>query len=82
MIGRLRMSIDDCIRDYETFGAKVFGRSRWFSIRLSPFFWIRGKYNEKHLEDAVRSVVQKRVAKVAAFPGGKNFASDENRCRV
>ena len=82
MIGRLRMNIDDCIRDYETFGAKVFGRSRWFSLRMSPFFWIREKYNEKNLEDAVKNVVRKRVPKVADFPGGTNFAFDENRCRV
>ncbi|KAL8784521.1 MAG: hypothetical protein Q9195_009007 [Heterodermia aff. obscurata] len=79
MIGRLRMNIDDCIHDYEKFGAKVFGRSRWFSIRMPPpFFWIRSKYNEKHLEDAVKDVVRQRVPKVADFPGGTNFAFDEN----
>ena len=82
MIGRLRMNIDDCISDYETLGAKVFGRSRWFSIRMSPFFWIRDKYDHKILQDVVRDVVRKRVPKVAEFPGGRNFAFDENRCRV
>lgn len=76
------MNIDDCISDYETFGARVFGRSRWFSIRMSPFFWIRDKYNHRILEEAVKDVVRKRGPKIAGFPGGQNFAFDENRCRV
>ena len=76
------MNIDDCIRDYETFGAKVFGQSRWFSIRLSPFFWVRDKYNPNVLENVIKEVVRERVPKVAGFPGGQNFAFDENRCRV
>ena len=76
------MNIDDCIRDYETLGAKVFGRRRWFSIRFTPLFWIRDKYNHKILQDVVRDVVRARVPKVAEFPGGRNFAFDENRCRV
>ena len=81
MLGRLRMNIDDCIEDYETLGEKVFGRSRLFHLR-SPLFWIRDKYNHKVLEDVVRDVVRKRVPKVATFPGGQNFAFDENRCRT
>ena len=81
MLGRLRMNIDDCIEDYETLGEKVFARSRLFHLR-SPLFWIRDKYNHKVLEDVVRNVVRKRVPKVASFPGGQNFAFDENRCRT
>ena len=80
MLGRLRMNIDDCIKDYETLGEKVFGHSRWFHLR-SPLFWIRDKYDHRVLEDVVREVVRKRVPKVATFPGGTNFAFDEKRCR-
>lgn len=75
------MSIDDCIRDYEYFGQNVFGHSRWFHIR-SPLFWPRDKYDQKVLEAAVQEVVDRRVPYVASFPGGRNFASDENRCRT
>lgn len=82
MLGRLRMNIDDCLRDYESFGAQVLGRSRWFSIRMSPFFWIRDKYDHRALEGVVKNVVRGRVPKVAGSPGGQNFAFDENRCRV
>ena len=83
MIGRLRMNIDDCIKEYETLGARVFGRSRWFHLRrLPPFFWLRDKYDHKILRNVVEDVVRQRVPKVADFPGGQNFAFDENRCRV
>jgi hypothetical protein len=81
MLGRLRMNIDDCIEDYETLGEKVFGHSRWFHLR-SPLFWVRDKYNHRVLQDVVRKVVRERVPKVATFPGGQNFAFDENRCRT
>lgn len=75
------MNIDDCIKDYETLGARVFAHCRWFHSR-SPLFWIREKYNHKVLEDVLKGVVNDRVPKVARFPGGKNFAFDENRCRT
>ena len=82
MIGRLRMNIDDCINDYETLGARVFGRSRWFSVRMCPFFWFRDKYDHKVLEKVIQDVVRERAPKEAGFLGGQNFAFDENRCRV
>ena len=75
------MNIDDCIREYENLGAKVFGHSRTFHLR-SPLWWPRDKYNHKTLEDVVKDVVTRRVPKVPDFPGGENFAFDENRCRT
>lgn len=81
MLGRLRMNIDDCIRDYEYFGERVFGHSRWFHIR-SLLFWPRDKYDHRVLEEAVQKVVETRGPHVASFPGGRNFAFDENRCRT
>ena len=81
MLGRLRMNLDDCISEYETLGELVFGQSRKFHLQ-SPLFWARDKYNHEILEDVVRDVVRRRVPKVASFPGGMNFAFDENRCRM
>ncbi len=75
------MNIDDCIDEYETLGENIFARPRWFHIR-SPLFWIRDKYRAKDLESVLEDVVSRRLPKVADFPGGKNFAHDENRCRV
>ena len=75
------MNIDDCIGEYETLGEKIFARPRLFHIR-SPLFRIRSKYNAKVLETVLEDVVSRRVPGGADFPGGKNFACDENRCRV
>lgn len=79
MLGRLRMCIDDCIAEYETLGPKVFAHPRWFHFR-SPLFWPRDKYDHRSLEQAIREVVDRRSRFVDG--GGKNFASDENRCRT
>lgn len=81
MLGRLRMNVDDCIRDYERLGDRVFGHGRWFHLRSFPPA-PREKYNHKVLEHVVRDVVERRVPYVATFPGGRNFGFDENRCRT
>ena len=80
MLGRLRMNIDDCISDYETLGGKVFGHSRWVHVR-SLLWYPRDKYNHKNVENVIKDVVDHRVPKIHKFPGGQNFAFDENRCR-
>lgn len=79
MLGRLRMSIDDCIAEYENLGPKVFAHPRWFHLR-SPLFWPRDKYDHRSLEKVIREVIDRRSPFVAG--GDKNFASDENRCRT
>ncbi|KAL2046843.1 hypothetical protein N7G274_000861 [Stereocaulon virgatum] len=81
MIGRLRMSIDDCISEYEQLGGKVFGRPRHVHLR-SPLFFPRDKYASRRLRNVVSDVVKRRVPKESFFPGGTNFAFDENRCRT
>lgn len=81
MLGRLRMNIDDSIKEYENLGGKVFGHSRYFYYRSPPFL-PRDKYNHKVLEETIKKVVRKYTPQVAGFPGGMNFAFDENRCRV
>ena len=79
MLGRLRMSIDDCIAEYETLGLKVFAHPRWFHLR-SPLFWPRDKYDHRSLEKAIKDVINGRSPYVAG--GDKSFASDESRCRT
>ena len=83
MLGRLRMSVDDCIEEYETLGGEVFGTSRWLHLRSIPPLWLpREKYDHRKLESVIQSLVDRRIPKIGRFPGGKNFAFDENRCRV
>ena len=83
MLGRLRMNVDDCIKEYENLGGKVFGKSRWFHLRSIPPLWLpREKYNHETLENVIQSLIDRRIPKIGHFPGGKTFAFDENRCRV
>lgn len=79
MLGRLSMSIDDCISVYDQLGEKIFGRPRWFQV-YSPLFWPRAKYNHKTFEKIIQDLVDKRILQNG--PGRRNLAYDENRCRV
>lgn len=56
MLQRFRMSVDDCIREYESLGAKVFG-----SPRLSGFGLLRPKYDEKILETVIQDVTRRNA---------------------
>jgi hypothetical protein len=73
------MTVDDCIKEYETLGDKIFGESRWFSIR-GPMPALREKYNGEKFAEVVRSVVKRRL------PGSEDlqepFASDSLMCRT
>ena len=73
------MSVDDCISVYEQLGEEIFGRPRWFHVR-SPLFWPRDKYNHKTLEAIIQNLVKQRIPD--EDPGKRNFAFDENRCKV
>lgn len=75
------MSVDDCISEYEQLGERIFGHPRWFHVR-SPLFWPRDKYNHKALETIIRDLVQQKIPEDEDYPGGRNLAFDENRCRV
>ena len=78
MLSRLRMTVADCMQQYETLGDRVFGRPRRFHIRRPP--WIpKEKYNHKHLEEVMKDVVKSRD------PSGTSqakFTSNEDMCRT
>jgi hypothetical protein len=59
MLSRLRMTVDDCLTEYETFGETIFGHPRWWSIR-GPLPFPRDKYNAQRIVDAVSDVVGRR----------------------
>ncbi|MCJ1348693.1 hypothetical protein MMC31_006926, partial [Peltigera leucophlebia] len=75
MLGRLRMSIDDCIVGYETLGPQVFAHPRWsISGRHCSGLVINTAFGL--LEKAIKEVIDRRSPFVAG--GDKNFALDEN----
>ena len=51
MLARLRMTVDECIREYETLGDVVFGHSR---VSLNGL--LRPKYSSRSFEELIQSV--------------------------
>jgi hypothetical protein len=58
MLGRLQMSIDECIKDYEVVMKKVFPAGTW-----KKWNFITGGefYDEKPLENAIREIVNRKL---------------------
>ena len=78
MLGRLVMTVDECLEAYENLVDRVFGHPRILHIRNS--LYPKDKYNEKMLEDVVRDIVRQRDPRGssnAAFP-----QYNEDMCRT
>ncbi|KAH7372236.1 hypothetical protein BKA66DRAFT_423213 [Pyrenochaeta sp. MPI-SDFR-AT-0127] len=57
MLGRLRMSVDDCITEYLRLSDRVFRRTRH---RVTVKGKVQGRFDSEELERAVKEVVQKQ----------------------
>jgi len=55
MLSRLRMTVDDCLQEYEALGGKIFGHPRPFSIK--GVLW--HKFNHRRLKKAVKQVTSR-----------------------
>lgn len=55
MLSRLRMSVDECLQEYETLGGKIFGHPRPLSNK--GLLW--HKFDHKKLEKAIKEVTAK-----------------------
>ena len=77
MLGRLRMSVEQCVRHYPSMATKIFSKPHRFQFKG----WPRAKYDEKPLEDAINDVVRARG-------GNKDkdryttFSSPDDLCRT
>lgn len=59
MLGRLHMTIDECLEAYENLADHVFGHPRRLHIRKPP--WIpRDKYDHRRLEKIIKDIVKER----------------------
>ena len=58
MLGRLKMSVKECIAEYEVVMKEVFPAGAWKTVRFA-----RGKafYDEKPLENAIKRIVAKKL---------------------
>lgn len=81
MLGRLRMSVDDCIARYPSLAKKVFGKKRSIARRLVT----GAKFNEANLEAAIKEIVQSRVPQSSTHPSSPvyhNYASPGDLCKT
>jgi len=84
MLSRLRMSVDDCLTEYETLSEQVLGKPRYFSMR-GPVPWFRAKYSAANLENAVKMMVQRKQQHERDRPPssyGSGFFSPSDSCRT
>ncbi|KAF5250911.1 hypothetical protein FANTH_3965 [Fusarium anthophilum] len=56
MLGRLRMSVDQALDTYKSFGNAVFGKPRQFH-ELSYSYWPRAKYSCRQTREAYKEII-------------------------
>ena len=54
MLGRLRMTIDDCINAYATLSDRVFQEKRY---RVNMRGNVRGRFDSAELESAIKKII-------------------------
>jgi len=80
MLGRLRMPVSDCLREYETLGGKVFGKPRPIH-QLNTLVIRREKYSAKTLQAVFRDVTSRRGERLAGeHPRPIQFPSKAGLC--
>ncbi len=59
MLGRLSMTVDECLDAYESLADEVFGHPRRLHVRKPP--WIpRDKYDHTRLKKVIKWIVSQR----------------------
>lgn len=81
MLGRLRMSVEDCISEYATLSESIFGHPRRASFR-GPIPWPRDKYDGNTIRQAVVDVIDRRMSPAERKAGAGNFNSPPGQCRT
>ena len=78
MLGRLKMTIDECIQQYTSVMGKVFPEGTWKKTR----FVTKGEfYDEKPLEDAIKEIVQRKLGNSEAKLIDPDTVN-ENTCKM
>lgn len=58
MLGRLEMSVDECITAYTTLMKKVFSKNKFFSP-VGFFGGVKSRFSSKALSEAISDVLRK-----------------------
>ena len=75
MLSRFRMTVDDCIDEYKTLGAKIFGHPRPFAKGALIYH----KFDYRVLEAVIKDVTSRNSERVEY--NTIDFPSDEELCR-
>lgn len=82
MLGRLRMTVDDCIQEYERLAGSVFGHANLFHQTFLPTAWMkRPKYDTAVLESVIRGVITRR-GEVSIDKARSTLKTGRELCRV
>lgn len=83
MLGRLEMSVDECIAAYTGLFATIFEKK---ASCLPVNFWgnIQGRFDSKKLEESIKKVVQERnhLATEPFRRRDDGTSRSESKCRV
>ncbi|KAL8690818.1 MAG: hypothetical protein Q9224_004317, partial [Gallowayella concinna] len=76
MLSRLRMTVDDCIKEYKSLGQKIFGKPR--PLAFGAVMW--HKFDHRILETVIQNVTRRHCEKDEMDE--LDFAFDEDLCRT
>ncbi|KAI2470335.1 FabD/lysophospholipase-like protein [Annulohypoxylon bovei var. microspora] len=82
MLGRFRMTVDDCIHEYKHLAGEVFGRPR--RLHIMNTFGLVGsyKYDANGFENVIKDVIERRVENDRHNPRDARFEIEIGLCRV
>ncbi|KAF2490863.1 FabD/lysophospholipase-like protein [Lophium mytilinum] len=86
MLGRMEMSIDEALTQYDLVGNQVFGKPRFLHSHFALTNYIKPKYHSRHMEKAMKAVTKFGLAKELSLSkiteDTVSFESNERRCRT
>lgn len=85
MFGRFRMTVRDCLDEYENLGAKIFGKPRFFTpLRISALYAItnRPKFDASLAEDVFEDVSRRRCGLDEKLEPSINYPTSEGVCKM
>ncbi|KAI1303287.1 acyl transferase/acyl hydrolase/lysophospholipase [Xylaria venustula] len=78
LLSRFRMTVEDCLKEYETMAGVIFGNPRMFHKLKGFVKW--NKYSTKDLEKAIKEVIERR-SQVSEDDTEPLFQTDIDTCR-
>ncbi|KAI0540646.1 acyl transferase/acyl hydrolase/lysophospholipase [Xylaria digitata] len=79
LLSRFRMTVEDCLEEYETMAGTIFGHPRILHQMNALVRW--NKYSTKHLEKAIREVIDRRVQVTIGDDTEPLFQTEIDTCR-